>query len=492
MSGVLSVSVPRLPSPIIQSRRSSVSLDGAGAVSTITDAARARATLARIRDMVNSSLEAFGGVDGDADASTKMGIDDSGSSYEALKSLYALDSPPRQQRQSHAERPAALAPLAPVVAVVASHDPLYSKDRPRPRSIDAPLQASNAISDETAPLAALREGIERALALLPSSVDIMRSCSVNGGGVSGAGSAWESQTRMNVPVALGDGRLETEGVLGPRSERVARRHIEGANAGTIASSVRCEQMAAASGGSSVDMSRTSSLAAPSQLLAVDASFRHERDADISRLEDRIELLFAQVRDAERRACAAAADAQEALRLGSSRASPRSSPQRAHLDRPSPSRQSPPSPQATSSAIDRCRNATVGNDILHTTGGAGAAAAPVHAPVVAPSRPDEINMYLETDMAHTCSADWLAGGPSPRSARAAAQRAADARRSTIHSRPQKSDQQCDRPSAPTVRRPWRGVRHGSWDPSKWSREVDSVGGRGLESAVAAAPLLRKKK
>ena len=124
--------------------------------------------------------------------------------------------------------------------------------------------------------------------------------------------------------------------------------------------------------------------------------------------------------------------------------------------------------------------------------ASAAAAPVHAPVVAPSRPDEINMYLETDMAHTCSADWLAGGPSPRSARAAAQRAADARRSTIHSRPQKSDLQCDRLSAPTVRRPWRGVRHGSWDPSKWSREVDSVGGRGLESAVAAAQLLRKKK
>jgi hypothetical protein len=500
MSGA--VSGPRLPSPI-HSHRSSVSLDSAGAAGAhtdvISDAARARATLARIRDMVNSSLEAFGGVDGDTDASTKIGIDDSGSSYEALKSLYALDSPPRRQLP-RVEQPTMLAPFASTGAVMATSEPFCSKDRPRPRSIDAPIQASSAFraSDETAALAALREGIERSLALLPSSVDIIRSCSVSDG--PRAGSALVSKTRTEAPLALGDGRHQVEGISGRHTEIFAGRQIEGV-AGAIISSVRGEQTAAAAAaatGSSLDMSRTSSLAAPSQLLAIDASFRHERDADITRLEDRIELLFAQVRDAERRACAAAADAQEALRLGSRAAalskpaSPRSSPQRAQLDRPSPLRQTPPSPQANSPSLARYRDAVVvENETLHTTttGGAGSVAAATHAPMLPPSRPDEISMFLEADMAHV-AAEWLAGGPSPRSARAAAQRAADARRSANPPRPpQKQELQCDRPSVPLVRRPWRGVRHGSWAPSRWSREVDSVGGRGLEGA--APPLVRRK-
>ena len=287
------------PSPIIRSARSSVvSLDGRVSDS---DAQGARATLARIRDLVNRSLDMYGGNDDDNCADLSSLLDTS----SASATLRREDDVGVSGATSAAVTALNRQPTIPTILP----PPLPRSERvalaPRAASVfssSAPTQLISTNmnqSDHSAPsLFALRQGISRALSLLPSVGDFARmedtSRQTSSLFQNSSFTNLRSSTLLTFPTvqALTHTREvevrhqnpyirsaeSSHGVL--QAQNSLFNNESGENTNTLENSIRLGL---------------------------------SRDADISRLEDRVELLFVQVRDAARRAREAAADATEALR-----------------------------------------------------------------------------------------------------------------------------------------------------------------------------------
>ena len=466
------------PSPIRSVSSSSANVLGA-------DAAGARETLARIRDLVNTSLDAYGDNDDDND-----GDDDAISAAAAAAALdIDLDA-------SSASRAGTTVPPLRRVVVIPTQLPA-----PPPRVFRDSVFSPASFNDDPAhALAALRVGIGRALALLPTVGEISEL-----GGQSRTSNTMTSTRACNVPIFLRPSRALS---LPPAP---AVRQTNAFPFVSLTQNSLSQNAPHNSQNAQNSLSQNdSSLSSQASLSLLDNSHLglglglSVRDADISRLENRVEELFAQVKDAARRAHGAAADAQEALRRGEAASSShRAAAAAAAHDAGSPlHKQSRLEQQhaAAAAALDASAEAAA----WLAGGGEGGveAAAP---PAVVTSAASWVSLSQSRDSRNK-SRSLL----SHQSLRAAAQRSSDARRATPLVAP---------PPPPPAHRPLRpffsrvavytpygsgvggtGMRHGSWVPSRWAQEVDGVtlgngaAGRKGEGAqprmVCAPPILHR--
>ena len=480
------------PSPIIRSARSSVvSLDGdrsaaavnraGGGVTIDSDAQGARATLARIRDLVNRSLDTYGD-------------DDDSNSADLSSSLLDTSSVSATQRRDNGGAVTILQPPPP--------PPLARSERlalaPRAASIfntTTQLLSQSNSSDPAQSLFALRQGINRALSLLPSVGDFARMGDTRLSSSSLFQNGSPTTNHQTFSSSLGGGQTQHQQTLQPTDMMMLTTNFSRGGEGGDQQQQQQQQHNANDTVTS-NNNFTNTLEDRQGL---------SRDADISRLEDRVELLFVQVRDAARRAQEAAADATEALRktadidmsISSSSSLPPKNPNRRRLktDLLRARREG----GGGSTTFD---NATVALDASDAAikwlagGGEGGEKEEVTAVpdeafkmfsssshLHSPQRPSVVKTDINTT---TATSLWLAGGQSPKALRLAAQRTGDARRAmappplppppphmTSTTRSLTTTTTQEQLGLKVIRRgerPWHGVRHGAWDPSRWARDV----------------------
>ena len=444
-------STPSTITSVRSSARSSIAgLDEASAAPPTStgngvDVSTARATLARLRERVNASLSA---INHGGDLSGLLGVSLREREADAIYG-YELSG---DDARAQAELDASLASLAGVGrprVTYAAAAPVSS-----PSALVAALSREAAPPSAPAPRAAslggLRDGISAALAALPATWELER-----------AGASLAAVTRT-----LSRGVLQSTPDVRPppppcymQSPQIERGDVD------------------------------SDAAVGARALAA--------------LEDRVTLLFATLRDAERRALAVAESAVASSQVRASGTSPSHSRSgggaalsrsaalgdTSAASRGALNNAAPVLTALTGSwdepSVERSFNHST--NISMSACGVGAAAAGARSRDDAttlssspsqPPRPPQSMSWMGGQpsslvSSSRASAEWLAGNASPRNARVAAQRAADEQRSSARAAAS-MPRAAVRLRALAAPPPWRGVRHRAWEPETWARDVSVDG------------------